>query len=128
MSQSDNKPMSESRYEQILWVDARSDDGWIDPNDLDVRLASIATVGRVIYDTDDVLCVASSEDSRTRQLSSVMYIPKKCIVKRIPLPFGDNSEVLEMLRKVLNEVGHICKSDDVCVICQAKALLTRLSN
>lgn len=118
--------MPESRYEQILWVDARSDDGWTALDDLDVRLASIATVGRVVSETDDVIVVASSEDSRTRQLSAIVYIPKACIVKRVLLPLTDGSEALEMLRKVLDEVGHNCKTDSVCVICQAEALIGRL--
>lgn len=124
--------MPEMRYQQIVWFDARSEDGWTSPDDLDVRLASITTVGRVIRETDDVVVIASSEDSRSRQLSAIMYIPKACIAKRNLLPLADATEALEMLSRVIEQTNrtnhgqHICTHDaGGCVICQAEALIRR---
>lgn len=66
----------------VTWVDARTDDGWTSPEDLDHRLAMITTLGFLVRETDDVLCVASSRDKRTGQLSGIMYIPVVCILER----------------------------------------------
>lgn len=82
----------EPTYQCVVWVDARSDDGWTLRADLDMRLATITTLGRIIIETSEVLCVASSRDERTGQLSGIMYIPKTAIVKRTKLLFDKPRE------------------------------------
>jgi hypothetical protein len=67
---------------RICWVDARSDDGWTERKDLDIRLAEITTVGMIVEENEHVLCVASSLDKVTGQLSGIMFIPKKCVTCR----------------------------------------------
>lgn len=71
-----------AELEIIWWVDSRSDDGWTSREDLDIRAAQITTVGFVIEETDDVLCLANSKCAHTNQLSGIMFIPKACIRKR----------------------------------------------
>ena len=48
---------------RIYWLDARSEDGWIEQADLDMRVAKITTIGYIVGETKDVLCVASSRDA-----------------------------------------------------------------
>lgn len=81
----------------ITWVDARSDDGWTSEEDLDHRLAVITTLGHLVRETSDVLCVASSRDERTGQLSGIMYIPVVCVVDRwdVVRPENNNGQPVE---------------------------------
>lgn len=68
--------------EIVVWLDSRSDDGWTDEDSLEMRVAKITTVGHVAKETEDVLCIASSWDDQTGQLSGIMYILKRCICSR----------------------------------------------
>jgi len=71
------------RRELVTWIDARSEEGWTDQADLDVRVAIVTTLGRVIKETEEVLCIASSIDSQTGQVAGVMFIPIRCILTRL---------------------------------------------
>ncbi len=62
----------------VKWIDARSEDGWTE--ELDMQPATITTLGHLAEETDDMLCIASSRDARTGQLSGIMYIPKVCVL------------------------------------------------
>jgi hypothetical protein len=68
--------------EICCWLDARSDDGWTEQTDLDMRVAKITTLGFVVQETEEVLCIAASLDERTGQVSGIMYIPKQCVLSR----------------------------------------------
>ena len=68
--------------EIINWLDSRPDDGWTEKDGLDMRVSRITTLGHVARETDDVLCIASSRDKQTGQLSGIMYIPKCSILTR----------------------------------------------
>ncbi len=67
---------------KVCWLDARSDDGWTEQADLDMRVARITTLGHLVQETTEVLCVAGSKDERTGQLSGVMFIPQVCVLSR----------------------------------------------
>ena len=71
--------MTEKPLVFVRWKDARSDDGWCEQQGLEIRLAEITTVGHLICETDDVLCVASSFDAHTGQVSGIMFIPQVCV-------------------------------------------------
>ena len=77
-----DKPMA---LEIVDWLDSRSDDGWTEQDSLDMRVAKITTLGHVAQETDDVLCIASSRDEHTGQLSGMMFIPKQCILMRLSI-------------------------------------------
>lgn len=66
----------------IEWLDARSEDGWSEEKDLDMHVAKVTSMGHLVQETEDVLCVAASVDARTGQLSGIMFIPQVCILKR----------------------------------------------
>jgi hypothetical protein len=66
----------------VNWVDARSDDGWTEASEINMQTANITTLGHLVQETEYVLCIASSRDARTGQLSGIMYIPKVCILSR----------------------------------------------
>jgi hypothetical protein len=66
----------------IRWLDARSEDGWTTEEDLDVRPATITTLGHLVQETDEVLCVAGSKDEITGQLSGIMFIPRVSVLTR----------------------------------------------
>ena len=67
---------------RVQWVDARSEDGWTEDSELDMRPAIITTLGHFVREDIAVLCIASSRDARTGQLSGIMFIPKVCILSR----------------------------------------------
>jgi hypothetical protein len=60
-----------------------------------MRIAEITSLGHVVEETKEVLCIASSVDARTGQLSGIMFIPKQCILAR--------KEALEPLRQMAPE-------------------------
>ncbi len=70
----------------VDWWDARSEDGWTEQDDIDVRLAHITTFGCLVKETEEILCVAASIDEVTSQVSGIMFIPKVCILTRRDIP------------------------------------------
>ncbi len=66
----------------VNWIDAWSEDGWTELSEIDMQTANITTLGHLVQETDDVLCIAASKDARTGQLSGIMYIPKVCVLDR----------------------------------------------
>lgn len=79
--------------EIVRWLDARSEDAWAEPESLDMRVAEIVTLGHVVRETDDVLCIASSKDGTTGQVSGIMFIPKRCVLSRRGVSVGERIEV-----------------------------------
>ncbi len=69
-------------YEKVDWIDARSEDGWTEQDDLDMRVAEITTLGHVVKETADVLCIASSMDNHGDLVAGIMFIPRRCIIHR----------------------------------------------
>ncbi len=64
---------------RVVWDDARSEDGWVEQEGIELRLAHITTLGWLVQENDAMVCVASSKDEFTGQVSGLMYIPKQCI-------------------------------------------------
>lgn len=67
---------------EVRWVDSRSEDNWIEQEDVKPQLATITTLGCVVKETDKILCIAASVDDATGQVSGIMHIPKQCILSR----------------------------------------------
>jgi hypothetical protein len=65
---------------RIHWLDARSEDGWIEQEELDICAAKITTIGYLIDETEEVVCIANSKEEKTSQLSGIIIIPKVCIL------------------------------------------------
>ena len=66
----------------VNWIDSRSDDGWVEHERLDMRPAEITTVGMLVNETADILCLALSKDRVSEQVSGLIYIPQRCITSR----------------------------------------------
>jgi hypothetical protein len=66
---------------RITWNDSLSGDGWTFKRDLDMKLAEIITVGFLVGETKDLICVAASACG-VSQFNGTMCIPKLCIVKQ----------------------------------------------
>ncbi len=67
---------------EIRWTDARSQDGWLDHDELEIRLANITTVGFLIHETKHLVCMAPSLDDKTNQMLGLLFIPKTSITSR----------------------------------------------
>ncbi len=67
---------------RVRWVDSRYQDGWIEQEDIEPKIAKISTLGYIVKETDEVLCIASSIHEASRQVSGTMCIPKVCIFSR----------------------------------------------
>lgn len=68
----------------IVWVDACTDDCYMDIDDIEMKLSKISTVGFIMNETPEIICVAQSifiEDG-VKQCSARSFIPKNCIVSR----------------------------------------------
>lgn len=70
-------------YVCIKWIDAKTEEGWIEVSKIKMNLAIITTLGIRIKENDDLICVASSisieEDSE--QVSNLFFIPKSCVLE-----------------------------------------------
>lgn len=79
MDQKRTKPdLATAKLIYVEWVDAVSDGGWED--DVKVDIHAVKTVGFLIAETKDGICLASTisgDNSNAR-----MHIPKAWIVKR----------------------------------------------
>ncbi len=73
---------SNGDYECVEWVDSRSHDDWTTVANIEMKVATITTLGHLVNETPDVLCIASTRDARTDQYSCLMFIPKRCILSR----------------------------------------------
>ena len=73
-----------SREVKVVWLDSYGvESGWQDIKDYSAEPLEITSLGRVIYESDDVIALAhnyASEGKRTaEQANGVMVIPKVCI-------------------------------------------------
>ena len=91
---STNEPTPRERLEQIrvYWVDARSEEGWVEQKDVEPVLARITTLGFCVHETEEVLCVAGSVDDVTGQVSSLTFIPQQCIRSRVVITTWSGDE------------------------------------
>lgn len=68
--------------EVVEWYDSESIDPWTNVDDLNSDGPAIITIGFVVKENDRMLVVSPNWDSKNRNVSCVMMIPKCCIKKR----------------------------------------------
>ncbi len=71
---------------QINWVDSRSSDEWTDCADIELCHAYIRTLGYLVKENEDMVCIAGCVDDLSGQVSGLIFIPKMCILSRIEVP------------------------------------------
>ena len=65
------------------WMDATSVDEWTDIYELmEVHGHTIKTVGFLLNEDDENICLAMNYDGEAETASCVMYIPKSIVIKR----------------------------------------------
>jgi hypothetical protein len=72
----------------VKWVDAQADSGW--EEDTKAHLADCTTVGFVVSETKEAVCVASTLSDPHNNCR--MHIPKKWITSRRELNIGEDDE------------------------------------
>ena len=72
----------------ITWVDAQADSSW--EENTKAHLADCTTVGFVISETKQAICVASTVSEPHNNCR--MHIPKKWIISRRELNIGEEDE------------------------------------
>lgn len=77
-----------NRITIVQWVDAQSDAGW--EEDIKAHLSDCITVGFLVSETKEALCVASTVSEPHNNCR--MHIPKKWIVSRRELNIGEEDE------------------------------------
>ena len=82
-SQSAERP-TKLKLVLVEWIDAESDDRWLDLSDLENEpLPIIKTVGFIVRETKDVLTLAMNYDEKNEKISCLMSIPKGGMIKRV---------------------------------------------
>lgn len=82
-------PIIPFRRVTVCWLDAFSEDGWVDHDDAEVVARhEVVTTGWIIREDVEYVVVAGtvSPDPRRRgnwQVSGAMGIPKGCVLRRI---------------------------------------------
>lgn len=71
--------------EHVIWADSRSEDDWTGIDTLEPKIALCETVGFVVAETDNILCIASTIEGSTNQCCLIIHIPQEAIRKRTPL-------------------------------------------
>ena len=61
----------------VHWTDSSSIDGWTWRSDMEMKLAEITTIGFLVEETANLLCVASSVHDDD-QFNGIIFIPKIC--------------------------------------------------
>ncbi len=89
----------------INWIDARSEDGWSEVPELDMCFANITTIGHLVQETADMICVASSLDARTGQVSGIMFIPKVCVLSQHEISVADVESPTERKPDIIKTPG-----------------------
>ena len=64
---------------QISWIDAVAQSGWVDTVDKKMAM-EVETVGRIVHEDDDRLCIASSWGAD--MLGDVTHIPVPNVIRR----------------------------------------------
>ena len=83
------------------WIDATSVDEWTDIYELmEVAGHTIKTVGFVINEDDENLCIAMNVDQEAETASCVMYIPKSIVLKRHRILIDAKMNVLNKKIKI----------------------------
>lgn len=70
------------RKEHVTWVDSQSEDGWTEIDTLEPKAALCETVGFVVAETDEILCIASTVEESINQCCCIMHIPQHAIQSR----------------------------------------------
>lgn len=73
------------KIEKIIWVDAHFDNRWHKIADLDLCAPRTVTIGYVVKETSEILCVSSTINCFDNTYSNILYIPKCCVNARIIL-------------------------------------------
>jgi len=72
----------QQQIELVFWVDSRfADDGWLRVEEIDQTPTTAETVGWVILETKDILCIGSSRGI-LGQYCGVIVIPQCCVTSR----------------------------------------------
>lgn len=64
---------------KVTWIDSRSYDRWTEEKDIDLSADKITTLGYLVKENDEVLCVAASKDKGSDSWAGIMIIPKVCV-------------------------------------------------
>lgn len=81
------------KAEVVEWIDACSDHKeWIEADKVDVKIPTIYSIGFLLKETSDALTLVMNRDVENDQVSCVMLIPKKFIVKRTKLNVGSRKK------------------------------------
>lgn len=76
-----------SRFVWVTWIDSEASGGWERPKEIDLR-GKIHTVGRVVHETDEVICVAGTWAINGEQFLDGLTIPKCSILEQYDIDFG----------------------------------------
>lgn len=64
----------------VVWLDSRSEGGWVEKKDLDMESSKITTIGHLVDDDGAVVCIASSIDAYSGLISGLVFIPQECVL------------------------------------------------
>lgn len=84
--------MTNSNFEELIgkivnirWIDSYMDSGWREIGDFTAGKLEIQSLGKVIYEDENVVSLAhnfaSETDNTPRQANGIMTIPKLCILE-----------------------------------------------
>lgn len=74
--------MARPRKQIVKWLDSMSMDGWTQPSKIKLKCSRVTTLGYVVKENDNVLCLAGGYDKTTGAYHGLMFIPKVAILSR----------------------------------------------
>lgn len=93
------KNLTEAPVVRITWIDAQADAGWDEPK---VELATCVTVGFLVAETDDGICVAGTVSEH--ECNNRISIPKSWVIDQ-QIEVKDEAPVSKSKGKKPAEVG-----------------------
>lgn len=93
------KNLTEAPVVRITWIDAQADAGWDEPK---VELATCVTVGFLVAETDDGICVAGTVSEH--ECNNRISIPKSWVIDQ-QIEVKDEAPVSKSKGKKPTEVG-----------------------
>lgn len=65
----------------VIWLDAGSCSAWTEVSDIEKHIEPTHSVGFLIFEDADIICLALTYDHSTKSVNATMNIPKCCVKK-----------------------------------------------
>jgi hypothetical protein len=81
----------------VKWFDPVTDHGWEPIADLEVRYHCVESVGFLIKESEDCICISMNLDREFEEVNGITMIPRVLITEMREIELGENIQSLSLV-------------------------------